>query len=255
MLSNTLMQPRPRSTSPTLSTVTGIGLILIGAFASMCNHTWGKSEKETATLEGTISSVERKGKVTKVTLKTEEGEHTFELTANVELKITYEGDREFLIPGMFLKADCTSSNGQGGTQMYYNCDQIEVYPQYTAKAKIPRASVVETSPKIGNVSVYRCVVSGPIVKKYMPPERVEDSGQVELIQGLDYHFFVKFGSVMVVLSDSSRLEIGQQATVTGRWTGKKPVKKFVPQSVTVTTGQELWAADSLDELTEKKSEK
>ena len=58
-------------------------------------------------------------------------------------------------------------------------------------------------------------------------------------------------TVNVVVSDPSKLEEGQSATVTGRKTGDK----FVAQKLAVTTTAKLKAEESLDDLTGKKKKK
>ena len=205
---------------------------------------WAQAGKELSSLTGKISGIEYKGKTTTVTVKGDTDEQSVDLTAKVAVEISSEGDDGFLTPGLFVKIEAIEVN-----QKFFGSG-FEVFPQMVGK--IPPASAVKPPAQPGQ-SVSRHIVSGEIVK-HTPPAEGEKYGHLELRQMGKATLSVLVEpqhTVHVVLSDPTKLDEGQAATVTGRKAGDK----FVAQKVSVTSTKKLKAEESLAELTGKKKKK
>ena len=216
--------------------------VLLSSMAVHC--VWAQAGKAATSLTGKISGIERKGKVTTVTVKGDTGEQSAELTAKVAVEITSDGDDGFLSPGLFVKVDSVETNKR------FFGTSFEVFPQM--EGKLPLATAFKPPGQPGQ-SVNRHIVSGEIVK-HTPPAEGEKYGQLELRLAGRATLSVLVEpqhTVKVVLSDPATLEEGQAATVTGRKSGDK----FVAQKVSVISTKKLKAEESLAELTGKKKKK
>ena len=207
-------------------------------------YVWAQVGKEPTTTTGDISRIERKGKTTTITVKGESDEQSFDLTTKVAVEISSGGDDGFLVPGLFVKIDAIEIN----KKLFGS--SFEVFPQTTGK--IPPASAVKPPVQEGQ-SVNRHIVSGEIAK-LTPPAKGEKYAHLELRQAgkATLSVFVEpEHTVSVVVSDPTKLEEGQSATVTGLKSGNK----FLAQKLAVTTTTKLKAEESLDDLTGKKKKK
>ncbi len=205
---------------------------------------WAQAGREPSTFTGEITRIERKGKTTTVTVKGETDEQSFDLAAKVAVEISSGGDDGFLAPGLFVKIEAVETN----KKLFGS--SFEVFPQTTGK--LPPASAIKPPAQPGQ-SVTRHIVSGEIVK-HTPPAKDEKYAHLELRQAGKATLTVLVEpkhTVSVVVSDPTKLEEGQSATVTGVKSGNK----FLTQKLAVTTTKKLKAEESLDDLTGKKKKK
>lgn len=196
-------------------------------------------------MTGEVASVEKKGKLTSVVVKGDGEEWKVDLTPKVQLEISSEGDSEFLRQGIFVRIEAVEVNGK------LFGSKLDVYPQW--KGNIPPATVIKP-PAVPGAVVSQRMIAGQIVT-YVPPMGEEKKyGQLEL-----KHTGRSTLSVMiepehklaVIQNDAKLIETGQKATITGQRAGKK----FIPQKLAITTGQQLKAQDVLPEPGSKKKKK
>jgi hypothetical protein len=200
------------------------------------------SAQTTDKITGKVTSVEVRGKTAKLTVATDLGDQTYDITPKVELEIVSTGDDACLMKGLFVKVDAVESN-----QKYFGT-VFSVYPEHMGR--IPPAAAVKAPIEAGQ-SQNRHFVTGEIAAFTPATEpdakydllELKTTGKATLTVYME-----KNRTVKVVQSEPGHIEKDQPAVIVGKRAGNK----LLPSAITINTGKKLLGDDFQTALKRKK---
>lgn len=192
-----------------------------------------------APLSGQVTAVDTKAKVARLTVSTDMGEFTIELTPKLDLEILSVGDDSCLTSGLMVRVEAIESN-----QQYFG-HTVWLYPNHPGR--IPPANAVKAPPEPGQ-SRSRYFLTGEITQFVSKPDEKYDQlalkGTGRNILSL---YLERNRSIRVVHTDPTKIEVGQSVTLVGRKAGTR----FVATKVTIHTGATVKGED-LAPMSDKK---
>jgi hypothetical protein len=192
-------------------------------------------------ITGKVVGVEARGKAAKLTVATDIGEQTYDITPKVDLEIVSTGDETCLVKGLFVKVDAVESN-----QKYFGT-VFSVYPEHVGR--IPPAAAVK-APKEAGQSQNRHFITGEIAS-FTPAADPDAKYDLLELKGMGKAtltvYMEKNRTVNVVQGDPARILKDQPAVITG----KKAGNKLLPSVITINTGEKL-LGDAFQETLKRK---
>lgn len=192
-----------------------------------------------APLSGQVTAVDTKAKVAKLTVSTDMGEFTVDLTPKLDLEILSVGDDSCLISGLMVRIEAIESN-----QQYFG-HTLWLYPNH--QGRIPPASAVKAPAEPGQ-SRNRYFLTGEIAQfESKPDEKYDQLGLKGTGRNIQSLYLERNRSIRVVHTDPTKIEVGQSVSLVGRKAGNR----FVATKVTIHTGATVKGED-LTPITDKK---
>ncbi len=184
----------------------GVGLLvmlLLSTLASLAS-----AQPALKSVEGTLSGVEQKGRVTFATVQPEQGEPlTLALTPRLNVEVTAPGDEGFLRPGQFITTLATMSNQRLFT--------TEINVHLLGERRPPAGKIMKAPPMQGaSQNTYQ--VSGPIVSRQTDADYPDYQTLTLKVAGPSAPLMLEQGfQVQVKSSDLTQVPVGTSVTLVG----------------------------------------